>query len=255
MKRTKFILPTLLLLVAGCLSAQTNRADLDEGFDKPTKKTVIDLGPSPYYRPAQHKRKTLTCYYYAGFAVKEYDEGQKGAEWLSIVPSDNVACTRTHRSDEKVYNDPGWWGYFWGAKSNVAFSTAPDGTDGGLPFTAFDAKTGRKLFEDSSPLDYYTRRLHITKAFRVSSEADQILRLTYYRVVPAGCDIKTEQASCWSKIKAKFGLTQTRIPVCREYDHAEGTRESAVVYPVTVRLTDSPQVNPLDGPVFCWPTD
>jgi hypothetical protein len=250
------MLLTLLLLIAGSLGAQTDRTDPNAGFDKPTKKTVVDLGPSPHYRPTQHVRKKLTCYYYSRFTVKEYDEGQKGAEWMSIVPSGNVACTPTHRKDEKVYNnDPEWWGYFWGAKGTVAFSTAPDGTDGGLPFTAFEATTGRKLFEDSSPLDYYTRRLHITNAFRVRSDADQILRLTYYRVVAAGCDIKTEQALCWNKIKQKLGLTQARIPVCAEYNHVEGTRESAVVYPVTVRLTDSPQIKPIDGPVFCWPTD
>jgi hypothetical protein len=34
----------VLLLVVGSLSAQTDRAGLDEGFDNPVKKTVVDLG-------------------------------------------------------------------------------------------------------------------------------------------------------------------------------------------------------------------
>jgi hypothetical protein len=245
----------LLLLVAGSLCAQTDRANLNEGFDKPLKKTVVDLGPSPFYMTSQHVRKKLTCYYYSTFTVKEYDEGEKGAEWLSIVPSAQAACTRAHRKDEKVYIYPEWSGYFRGVKGAVAFFDAPDGTDGGLPFAVFDVRTGRKLFEDSSLLDYYQKTLHIKNAFRITNGADQIPQLTYLRVVRAGCDLRTEQADCWNKVRAKFGITQTDIPVCSRYEQAERSWESAVVYPVSVLLTDSPQIKAIDGPVFCWPTD
>lgn len=243
----------LLLLVAGSLHAQA--AGVNEGFDKPLKKTVVDLGPSPFYRASQHVRNKLTCYYYSTFTIKEYDQGEKGAEWLSIVHSAHAECTRRHRDDEKVYIDPEWSGYFRGVKGTVAFFDAPDGTDGGLPFAAFDVRTGRKLFEDSSLLDYYRKTLHIKNAFRIARRANQIPRLTYLRVVRAGCDLKTEQADCWSKVRAEFGITETDIPVCSRYEQAEGNRESAIVYPVSVLLTDSPQIKALDGPVFCWPTD
>src|SRR5215469_1584666 len=163
-------------------------------------------------------------------------------------------CTRKHSDDEKVWTTE-WSGYFWGVKGTFAFFNASDGDDGGLPFVVFDASTGRKLFEDSWPLDYYRKTLHIKNAFRVTSEADQIPRLAYFRVVRAGCDLKTEPADCWNKVRAEFGITQTEIPVCSGYEEAKGNWESAIVYPVSVLLTDSPQIKAIDGPAFCWPTD
>jgi hypothetical protein len=243
----------MFLLAVGCLQAQTDRAIPDEGFDKPVKKTVVDLGPSPYYRPTQHVRKKLTCYYYSAFAVKQYDEGQKGAEWLSIVPLAHAGCTLMHSEGEKVLTWPEWGGYFRGVKDTVAIFDAPDGQDGGMPFAVFDVRTGRKLFEDSSLLDYYQKEQHIKNGFRITSGADKITRLTYLRVVRAGCNLRKERADCWNKIRAEFGITQGDIPVCTRYEQADW--ESAIVYPVFVLLTDSPQIKAEDGPVFCWPTD
>ena len=104
--------------MAGSLFAQVDRANLDEGFDKPLKKVAVDFGPSPVYRASQHVRNKLTCYYYSTFSVKEYDQGEKGAEWLSIVPSAKAACTRRHGKDEKLYSSE-WSGYFRGAKDAV----------------------------------------------------------------------------------------------------------------------------------------
>src|SRR5438445_10243352 len=92
----------IVLFVAGTLCAQTVPADPDDGFDKPAKTTEVDLGPSPYSIPAGRVRKKLTCFYYSTFTVKEYDEGQKGAEWLSIVPSAQARCRKTHSEGEKV---------------------------------------------------------------------------------------------------------------------------------------------------------
>jgi hypothetical protein len=245
---------SLLLLVAGSLHAQADRANLNEGFDKPLKETVVDLGPSPFYEASKHVRNKLTCYYYSTFTVKEYDQGEKGAEWLSIVPSGQAACTRRHRENERVYIGPEWSGYFRGAKETVVFFDAPDGDDGGMPFAVFDVGTGRKRFEDSALLDYYRKTLHLKNVFHITGGIDEISQLTYFRVVRAGCDLKTEKANCWNKARSKFGITQTDIPVCSGYEQAEGKWESAIVYPVSVLLTNSPQIKAVDGPVFCWPT-
>ena len=102
-------------------------------------------------------------------------------------------------------------------------------------------------------LDYYQKKLHLKNTFRVASEGNQIPRLTYLRVVRAGCNLKAEQWDCWNKVRAEFGITQTDIPDCRRYEQADW--ESAIVYSVSVVLTDSPQIKAVDGPVFCWPTD
>jgi hypothetical protein len=242
----------LLLLLAGCLWAQRDPANLGEGFDKPLKKTVVDFGASPFYPASRHIRKRLTCFYYSAFAVKEYDAGEKGAEWLSIVPSAHCACTLAHGENEKVYTSE-WSGYFRGAKGKMVFFDASDGDDGGLPFVIFEVGTGRKLFEDSSILDYYQKRLHIKEAFQITGGTDPIIRLNYFRVARAGCNLKFEKAACWNKVRTDFGITQTDIPVCTGYEHANW--DSAIVYPVSVLLTDSPQIRAVDGPVFCWPTD
>ncbi len=241
----------LFLFVASFSHAQA----LDEGFDKPLKKTVVDLGVSPFYLASQDVRSKLTCYYYSSFTVKEYDQGEKGAEWLSIVPSPHAACTLRHTDNEKVYVYPEWGGYFRGARGTFAFFDAPDGTDGGMPFAIFDVRTGRKLFEDSSLLAYYQKKLHINNAFRIASGGEQLSLLTYFRVVRAGCDIKTELGGCWNRVRAKLGITQTDMPVCSRYENAEGKWESAIVYPVSVLLTDTPEIKATEGPVFCWPID
>src|SRR5579859_6204054 len=114
----------MLLLVAS-LHAQNDSATLHEGFDKPLKTTVLDFGPSPFYNPSRHIRNKLMCYYYSAFTVKEYEQGEKGAEWLSIVPSADAECTRTHSDDERLYNDP-VCAYFWGVKGTFAFFEAAE---------------------------------------------------------------------------------------------------------------------------------
>ncbi len=247
-----FVWVLMLSIVSSFLSAQIDRSNVDEGFDKPLRTTVVDLGPSPFYRASQHVRNKLTCYYYSSFAVKQYDEGQKGAEWFSTVSSPTAACTRRHEKDERVYLYPdAWKGYFRGAKGALMLFDAPDGQNGGLPFAVFDVETGRKLFEDSSLLDYQQKALHIKNAFRITSEP----RLTYLRVVPAGCDLRAELADCWNKVRTDLGITQAAKPVCSGYEKADVIRESAVAYPVSVLLTATPEIKAVDGPIFCWPAD
>jgi hypothetical protein len=77
-------------------------------FDIPMKKKVVDFGPSPYY-PGGNVRIKLSCYFYPSFMVKEYDEGQEGAEWLAIVSFEEgitPACTQSHLVGER-YQIPG----------------------------------------------------------------------------------------------------------------------------------------------------
>lgn len=52
---------------------------------------------SPYY-PRGNVRIKLSCFSYATFMVKQYDEGQKSAEWLAIVPTEKGAASRCIRS-------------------------------------------------------------------------------------------------------------------------------------------------------------
>ena len=68
----------LPLIMAGALYAQVDVANIDQGFDKPLKMSVVDLGPSPHPMPSRHFRNKLRCYYYPTFTVKEYYTRRKG---------------------------------------------------------------------------------------------------------------------------------------------------------------------------------
>jgi hypothetical protein len=123
-----------------------------DSFDEPLKKKVVDCGLSPYYESRWNRRNELSCYSYSQFMVKQYDEGQKGSEWLAIVPivgQTAPECSLTHTANEKVITYPEWSGYFMGGKGKLVFFSGADGFNEGMPFVAYDSQTGTKVFEDS----------------------------------------------------------------------------------------------------------
>src|ERR1700733_15047208 len=76
-------------------------AEPDPGFDKPAKQAHQPLAGAATKNP-----KTGTfCFYFTGFMVKQVDEGEEGAEQLSIVPAADPAklppCQRQNLPDEK----------------------------------------------------------------------------------------------------------------------------------------------------------
>jgi hypothetical protein len=129
--------------------AQTRSVD---SFDKPLKEQVVDFGPSQYSTEGNVRVK-LSCYSYPAFMVKEYDEGEEGAAWQSIVSTRKTAvpaCTRDAAAGERRIDLGEWSGYFKGAKGNLVFIDPSDGADGGLPFFVYDSTTGKRIFEDSA---------------------------------------------------------------------------------------------------------
>jgi hypothetical protein len=233
----------------------------ENSFDAPLKKQVVDNGPSPYYEPRQHVRNKLSCYFYSTFMVKEYDEGEKGSEWLAIAPVENQtppACTLTHSANEKVIAYPEWSGYFLGAKGRLAFFVEADGIDEGMPFAVYDSQTKTKIFEDSyhdttifnqkeqgSPFDH----------MRIFEGKNGEFILKYLRVVEAGCDLHSEKAPCWERVRKKLELQDTQMPTCTGYKSISPRFESAVAYPVEVALFRKPVTKTIEGPVRCWPAN
>src|ERR1039458_1247098 len=147
-----------LLVLASALSAQgpypTNpKRSLTAPFDTPLKTSIVDLGPSPYYPGLKAAHIRLSCFYFSDFLVKEYDEGQKGAEWLSIVAiakEEKPGCKRSHGMAERVIEGREWTGYFKGVKGHLVFFDGDDGYNGGVPFAIFDSVTGQAVFQDST---------------------------------------------------------------------------------------------------------
>lgn len=244
-------------------------------FDEPVLKKTIDLGPARYSPDARAK---VTCYFFHNFMVKEIDLGEKGAERLAIVPGAKNkmhTCSRMRDEGEKTINPDDWTGYFKGVKGNLVFFDADDGVNGGMGFAVFDAKTGKKLWDDVALGD-----------LEIDGNADKEVFLRYTRVVDGGCIMPKEHSACWEKIKSKFSLGDVATPDCKvgyeksAQDMAKGrcqaqsndsekcldkelplAREQAnespsvVSYAVKVSLTSQPVVEATGGEVRCWPAD
>lgn len=231
-----------------------------DSLDAPRKKEVVEFGLSPYYPSAKVPIK-LSCYFYADFMVKEYDEGQKGAEWMAIVPvKDRVApsCTQSHAADEKVIEYPEWHGYFKGAKGNFVIFHAEDGLNGGMPFVVYDARTGKQLFQDSYFEASMWNRKFPDSPFndiRVRITRDGHAFLKYLRVEGTDCDLHSEKDTCWEEVKKKFELKSARAPLCSGYKQVTTRWSSSLAYPVEVSLFPQPSTITIEGPVRCWPVD
>jgi hypothetical protein len=224
----------------------------------PLKKKVVDFGPSPYVRGYRVK---LSCYFYRTLVVMEHDEGQKGAEWLAIVPIQNGAapkCIQPVGQGEKIIEAGEWSGYFKGVKENLVFFDAADGADGGIPFAVYDSGTGKKIFEDSAYEVKWAKKKVVDAPFnrlQVKKTSDGRLSLKYVRVVEADCDLHTEKTACWQKVRDKLELKNAQAPVCSDYKGKPTPWVSAVAYRVEVFLFPQPSTKAIAGPVKCWPVD
>lgn len=251
------------MLVAVLLTSAWSQTDSPETtFDTPIEKKVMDFGPSS---ENPRRRVTLSCYFYANFMVKEYnDEGMKGAQLLSITPitaQAHPACSQELGPSETIIGKEGkgWWGYYWGAKGNYVFFSAADGWDGGIAFAIYNFKTGKREFEDSS---YEGENWNLKpepspfNTLRVTALQGHPLTLTYLRVVEAKCDLHLwMKEGCWSRVRRGLGIKDTRMPTCSGYDNIDIRYDSAIAYPVEVSLSKPPVIKTIAGPVKCWPTD
>ena len=236
-------------------------AESGDSFDAPLKKKVVDCGLSPYYDPHRNRRNELSCYSYSTFMVKQYDEEQKGSEWLAIVPivgQTAPECSLTHTANEKVITYPEWSGHFMGGKGKLVFFSEADGFDAGMPFVVYDSQTGTKVFEDSyHDTSIFNRKVDSSpfNHMRVFEGRNGQFSLKYLRVFEANCDLHMEKSSCWEDVKKKLKLQNAEMPACTGYKDIATRWESAVAYPVEVTLFPKPVTKTIDGPVRCWPVD
>lgn len=260
-KLSRASIPTAMLgLLLVCGQNLFPLTESAESFDTPLKKSVVDFGPAPDSLDRGFRVK-LSCYFYEGFMVKEYDEGQKGAEWLAIAPFEQNAapqCTQSHTRNETVIKYPEWSGYFKGTRANWVFFNAADGENGGLQFVVYDARKGKKVFEDSA----YDSTMWSEKVedspfnrLRIEKSQDGQLSLKYLRVVEAECDLHSEKSACWEAVRKRLGLKNAQVPVCSGYKDIQTRWTSSIAYPVEVFLIPRPAVKTVPGPTKCWPVD
>lgn len=251
---------TLLLAVMGALGSMVPaRADT---FDAPIEKKVVDLGLSPSNAPGeQNLRIKLSCWFYPGFLVKEYnDAGEKGAKWIAIVPSQGAAtpaCSPGRSTGERRIQWPEWSGYFKGAKGNLVFIDDVDGVNGGMRFVVFDSRTAKRIFEDSAydPRLWRTLETSVPSGMQFRRGAGEEVLLTYLRVVDAGCDLHLDADSCWKSARKRLALESDQPPVCADYEGVSSHRTSMVAYPVEVLFSPRPSRKNVAGPIKCWPVE
>jgi hypothetical protein len=249
------------------------------GFDKPLAKRTVDQGQS---QASPQNRTKITCYWFAHFMVKEVDLGEKGASRLAIVHGNRRSvpdCSRLREKTETAINPDDWSGYFKGVKDNLIFFDADDGWNGGLGFAVYDAKTGKKIFDDVALGD-----LEFPEAKNNDKDAETVVR--YTRLVDGGCVVPKEEAACWDKITQRFALERAAAPDCKagyensaqalakgrcQAQNAEGApcvakeialarqqtgdANSVIAYRVEVVLSANPTVKPVAGDLRCWPSD
>jgi hypothetical protein len=246
-------------LIATVLLASLGRA---ESFDKPLRKTVLDLGQSQVLTKNDKPHVTVTCWYYEHFMIKERnDHGVKGAELIALAPAQPgrlPKCSQALLPGEKAFTEWNeeykkflpWNGYFAGVKRDLIFLEWPDGDDNsGIPFTAFEADAKTKVFGDSVALGARGERY---LSFLPASGNQIVLR--YLRVASAGCSIPKSGESCWSKLQQQTGLAQSPMPKCTDYEGMQaGLAASVIAYPVEATLYPKPSIRPLDGPIRCYP--
>jgi hypothetical protein len=248
------------------------------GFDKPLSKKTVELGPST---ASPQNRAKVSCYWFAHFMVKEVDLGEKGASRLAIVHGTKKSvpdCSRLREKGEIAVNPDDWSGYFKGVKGNLVFFDADDGWNGGMGFAVYDAKTGKKIFEDVALGD-----LEFSGTPTKTNDAETTVH--YIRLVDGGCILPKEEAACWDKIRQRFALTSA-APDCKAgYENSAqalakgrcqaqnsdnpdclakeialarkqtGDANSVIAYPVEVVFSANPTVKPIAGDLRCLPSD
>jgi len=179
-------------------------------FDGPI---TIDTEPLPADKANPDAQPQVNCYRFPGFMVKEVDLGEKGADRLAITPQ-NAACKRAPAKDEKVVKDDSA-GYFLGAKGNFVFFQAADGWNGGMPFVVYDAKSMKRLFEDSFEGEDFGS---------VATDGTG-LTVTFRRSYTADCSLYLDGGDCAARLRQVIGLGGVaKLPDCGPAYEAEKKR-------------------------------
>jgi len=232
---------------------------LPVNFDKPLRTIGVTLPAQEAYGDA---RRDLTCFYYAGFMVKQIDSHEKGAEQLAIAQlasNREPPCEENPTEGEKIINWRNWSGWFKGAKGDYLFFEDDDGRNGGLGFAIFNP-AGKKIFEDSTGGD------DIGTAIYVDQLDQRKIVLYYRRVYLAPCSLFADEKACWEQIAQQTGLSEP-IPDCKTayeeeqrttpgYAKAIKTLRSIIDYNVEVVIEPSnSKMSPLSAGKSCWLED
>ncbi len=216
--------------------------------------------------------------------VKQLSEGGiKGSAEVSITLERNgpqPPCKRAKGPGEMVLD--GYYGFFIGAKQNLAFFE-DDGGNGATAVTTYDSRTGKQVYSDNA--DFPMSEDGRSKDIRITHVDDNQVVLSYRRIVVAECSLPGDGTTCWEQIRKDLGIGDKPIPQCTGYGYEDWARDQAVKacreqntetvacidreikqtredmkscpsvisYPVEVSLFPKPVVKSVAGPIECWP--
>jgi hypothetical protein len=217
---------------------------LAEGFDKPVRKTILDLGSSPDQPDFPKLHIHLSCYYYPKFMVKELDDdGNKGSLRISVLRVEEAkapSCIRELLAGEREL--PNYPGYFWGAKDKLIFVINDDGDGEGQFFIVYDAMTLNQTFRDAL-------RFSTKPRFSLSVGGRSVMR--YQRVFFPHCSLMKNGDICWRNVVMQTGVHSSPVPRCDGYDN-DVADPSLIAFPVEVALYPKPVTKVRAGPVLCF---
>jgi hypothetical protein len=229
------------------LLALSPLADASGPFDAPLRVEQVRLPPDP--QNPKVKRK-ITCFYYRSIVVKQIDYGEVGADRLALLPvltGNATPCRAMRESNEFVISAGNWSGYFKGVKSEYAFFTAADGTNGGLGFMVMRVYERKPLFEDVAQ--------HGIESMEIQ---EGTLRLRYQRVFAVDCSVLTGGNTCRERLVHATGVADNSLSICaRGYQAARQTdAPTVIVYQVETSLNDDgPVISRRGDALACRPSD
>ena len=259
---------TVALLVVIASGAAAREGQNAAPFDRPSPTKTLHAG-----------KKEIRCYTFAHVMVKEIDAGEVGDEQISFLPAGSPCQAKTAPNEHIVPGEK-WSGYFLGAKGDYVLLSAEDGVNGGLGFSVYHGADTTGIFEDSVK----SERGHLR--FQSIEPGADGLRMRYTRVYTAACSVQSDGTPCWTRIANETHLPAATPPDCaagylhakeelatarcqiahrnnaacikQEVDamKADDASPSVIGYDVDVTITPSQtSIQPVAGPVACWPAD
>ncbi len=204
---------------------------------------------------------TTTCVYYPTFTVKYIENGDEGAEAISVTPANGPArppCGEQDDPGETLLPDARG-SVFIGAKGEFLYLISPEG----YAFSIYSATTSKRLYQDERMGDDGVKAL--------SATADK-LTLRYLRRVAAACSLASGDASCWPQtiraahLPAAIASQPAPTALCRAAYAASGRATgqpvdpkdpSEIGYEATVEIGQNGRSTVLQrGPIsYCGPQE
>lgn len=217
----------------------------DPVFDTPAKVVTI---------PANGDQDAITCTFYADVMIRISGTDTPAPDDAMLLqspaaPASSACATKPSRGVEL----PSSGFDLSGRKGNFLIFEASDPT-GASELIVFDARTGRKLFDDGE------------SSITAAEDLQGTLRLRYVRAINGACSLLADRDGCWAVLLASgqiprgvFAGPPAKETCAKAYRSAASPAvpdddPSMISYPVALTLDSAGHASVLSvGPIGCDP--